>query len=424
MDRPFRANLGVMPKPWALPWAGMGRTVGAETARFHGVENPVRALLLHATGDPQRAGLAKPEIPKLLLGPFAFACFRTPRSLGQSQRLGSFRLRLKGTPAIRAGFVKCNKRDTQAQHQCRHHRAARRKSEPVPAPGLLEAAGCAGRPGEHRLVVQVPLQVGGEAVGRVVAALTVLLQTLHHDPVEVAAHAADKFLDGVRRMPSPVRSPAFRRLRVDSIWRGGTRGPLAARRRTYKPLRQPRAGSLRLLLANRLAHRVEAGGHQLLRVERRAPGQEFVEHHAQAVDVTARVNVQPAHLRLLRTHGGRRANELMQLCINRRVGQATFGCFRDAEINHLWHRHPIVQRDEDVRRLDVAVDDALLVRVLNRVANFDEQIKPFLGVEIGLVAVVGDADAARQFHHEVGAAARNLRVQPCNLRSGTTDWTR
>ena len=30
MSRPYRANRGGMPKPRALPWAGMGRTVGAE----------------------------------------------------------------------------------------------------------------------------------------------------------------------------------------------------------------------------------------------------------------------------------------------------------------------------------------------------------------------------------------------------------
>ena len=30
MSRPYRANPGGMPKPRALPWAGMGRTVGAE----------------------------------------------------------------------------------------------------------------------------------------------------------------------------------------------------------------------------------------------------------------------------------------------------------------------------------------------------------------------------------------------------------
>ncbi len=63
-----------------------------------------------------------------------------------------------------------------------------------------------------------------------------------------------------------------------------------------------------------------------------------------------------------------------------------------------------MQRHEDIRRLDVAVIDALLVRVLDGLANLDEQIDPFLGGEIGLVAVIRDADAAHQFHHEVGTA--------------------
>src|SRR4249920_1089714 len=43
-----------------------------------------------------------------------------------------------------------------------------------------------------------------------------------------------------------------------------------------------------------------------------------------------------------------------------------------------------------------------LVRVLNRLANLDEQIEPVLGSEIGLVAVIGDADATHQFHDEIG----------------------
>jgi hypothetical protein len=37
-----------------------------------------------------------------------------------------------------------------------------------------------------------------------------------------------------------------------------------------------------------------------------------------------------------------------------------------------------VQRDEDVRRLDVAMDDALLMRVLDGLADLDEQIEPSL----------------------------------------------
>ena len=39
----------------------------------------------------------------------------------------------------------------------------------------------------HRLVVQVALHVGREGAGRLVAAVAVLLQGLHHDPVQLAA---------------------------------------------------------------------------------------------------------------------------------------------------------------------------------------------------------------------------------------------
>ena len=39
------------------------------------------------------------------------------------------------------------------------------------------------------------------------------------------------------------------------------------------------------------------------------------------------------------------------------------------------HRLAVVEGDQDVRRLDVAVDDALLVRVLDRLADRDEQLE-------------------------------------------------
>ncbi len=38
----------------------------------------------------------------------------------------------------------------------------------------------------------------------------------------------------------------------------------------------------------------------------------------------------------------------------------------------------VVEGDQDVTGLDVAVDDALLVRVLDRLADGDEQLEPLL----------------------------------------------
>ena len=41
----------------------------------------------------------------------------------------------------------------------------------------------------------------------------------------------------------------------------------------------------------------------------------------------------------------------------------------DAEVDHLDDRHAVVQRHQHVRGLEVAVDDALLVGVLHRLAD-------------------------------------------------------
>ena len=43
-------------------------------------------------------------------------------------------------------------------------------------------------------------------------------------------------------------------------------------------------------------------------------------------------------------------------------------------------------------RLDVAVDDALLMRVLHRLADRDEQLQPLAGGQVLLVAVLRDRE--------------------------------
>ena len=56
-----------------------------------------------------------------------------------------------------------------------------------------------------------------------------------------------------------------------------------------------------------------------------------------------------------------------------------------------------------LRRLEVAVDDPLLVGVLHRPADVAEQLQPFPHSEPVLVAVVRDRLALDQLHHEVRA---------------------
>ena len=65
----------------------------------------------------------------------------------------------------------------------------------------------------------------------------------------------------------------------------------------------------------------------------------------------------------------------------------------------------VVALDQDVRRLQVAVDDPLLVRVLHRRADLAEQRQPLRQAEPVLVAVVGERDALDQLHDEERPAA-------------------
>ena len=113
---------------------------------------------------------------------------------------------------------------------------------------------------------------------------------------------------------------------------------------------------------------------------------------------------------MLGTHVGGRADELLEGGIDGLVGQAALRGLGNAEINHLGHGHAVVQGNEDVRRLNVAVDYALLMGVLNRTANLDEEIQPFARGK--LVAVVGDLNPAHQFHDEVRSPRlRRARVE-------------
>ena len=127
----------------------------------------------------------------------------------------------------------------------------------------------------------------------------------------------------------------------------------------------------------------------------------------------------PLEVGLFWTHVGRRANELLEGREHGLVGQALIGGgFGDAEINDLGHGHAVVIGHKYVGGFDIAMNDAFLVRVLNGPANLHEQIKPIMGGKVVLVAVIGDFDAAHQFHDKKRPARdRRARVQdPGNVR--------
>jgi hypothetical protein len=72
-----------------------------------------------------------------------------------------------------------------------------------------------------------------------------------------------------------------------------------------------------------------------MRIERRHTHKQFVEHHAQRVDVAARVDIDSADLRLLGAHILRRADHRAVLGEDRLVRQRPVERLGDAEVDDL-----------------------------------------------------------------------------------------
>ena len=81
-------------------------------------------------------------------------------------------------------------------------------------------------------------------------------------------------------------------------------------------------------------------------------------------------------------------------------------CFCDAEIDDLRHRFTVLDRDEDIRWLQVTVDHAFLVSVLNGVAKLNEKSKAILKRELIRVAILRNPNSANQLHYEIRAASQ------------------
>ena len=198
-------------------------------------------------------------------------------------------------------------------------RPGRRQRRAVLAGELLQLVRRRRRAGFDRVAFEVALDVLGEAVGRLVPPRPVLLQRLHHDPVEVAA--------------DELRQPG----RLDlALGRD--------RRQVLSRLRKPRARLRRLLLADPPQDLGEGRLAQRLALQRRRAGQQLVEQHAQRVDVGPRVDVEPGHLGLLGAHVFERADDRAELGEHRPLGQPLVDRLGHAEVDHLRHRLAVVER--------------------------------------------------------------------------------
>src|SRR5688572_7848489 len=90
----------------------------------------------------------------------------------------------------------------------------------------------------------------------------------------------------------------------------------------------------------------------------------------------------------------------------------------DPEIDDLGDRDSVLNCHEHVRRFDITVDDAFLMRMLNRSTYLDKHLQPFPHSQTITVAVIGDGNSRYVFHYTVRpAVAYGSGIQgPGNIR--------
>ena len=251
-------------------------------------------------------------------------------------------------------------RPAPARGSCRRSRRpapAARPRRPAPAPCSAARTSAAGTPPTAGTAC-----TGSSARYRCTSAAKPLAvsyrrsrsfsRRLHHDPVQLAADQP--------RQPRRLRPPV-----------GGQRRQAVGRA-------QPGARPRRLLLPDHPQHLQQ----------RRPPPARFRSNGVvpvsssysstpEGVDVAPGVDVQLVAARPapglmysgVPTTAPNPVNSVL-------LGQRLAGRLGHPEVDHLRHRPAVVQGDQDVGRLEVAVDDPLLVGVLDRLADRHEQLQP------------------------------------------------
>jgi hypothetical protein len=130
---------------------------------------------------------------------------------------------------------------------------------------------------------------------------------------------------------------------------------------------------------------------------RRLPGEESIEHRAQGIDIGCGALGRAAHL--LGAGIVRRQQTLLRKGLVGR-GSENPG---DPEIQQLRLASRV---NQNVGRLDVAVDDQVAVGVSDRVAYFEEQAKCAAQVQLPRVHI--DGNAIDIVEHQVGTAFSGL----------------
>src|SRR4051812_13668289 len=94
---------------------------------------------------------------------------------------------LTGDFFSRAGANRLPEAKKDAESERQHHRARGSDGKLISPDGLLESIKITGRTSSNGFVMEMALNVHGQAVGGVVATRPIFLEALHNNPIQVAA---------------------------------------------------------------------------------------------------------------------------------------------------------------------------------------------------------------------------------------------
>jgi len=95
---------------------------------------------------------------------------------------------------------------------------------------------------------------------------------------------------------------------------------------------------------------------------------------------------------------------MASLCYKSLISELKAQGFRYPEVDDLGAGLPVRFGDKDVGRLEIAMDDSLLVRMLNSAADVYEELEAFLGREPARVAVIREIETFHELHREIQIA--------------------
>jgi hypothetical protein len=247
---------------------------------------------------------------------------------------------------------------------------------------FAEAVRSAGGSSEDRTVLEIAFDVGGKFRRRAVAAVTITFQSFHGNPIEIAAEKRDEL--GLFE-PATVSA-------VDGFLAIGV---------------NPGARARRVLFAKDAEELIERLFFQLLSVEGKRAGEQFVENDAKGVDISAGIDVSNRGIDLLWAHVTGSSEQDASLGEESSVGFGRNGGLGDAEVDDARTWLTIDFNDENVGGLKVAVNDGFLVGVLDGFADLNEETETIAKRQFFLVAILSDGKPLNVFHDEVGLSAES-----------------